>query len=624
MKDWVELRAGPLAMWFDPAWGSLRRVRLGDREVLRAIYGAVRDAHWGTVRPVISNVAIERRDEGFSVAFEADCRQGEIDFAWRGTITGQADGTVNFVFEGAARSAFRTNRVGLCVLHPVGECAGQPCVVHKTDGSAEETRFPYYISPEVVFRDVRAISHEVAAGMWAEVRLEGDVFETEDQRNWTDASFKTYSRPLDLPRPYELAPGQAVRQVATLTLRGQAEASRRSGPVEVAVGGRPAVQLPRIGLAVASHDQPLDPRERNRLKALALSHLRVELRLAEDDWPARLERAARQAEAIGAALEVALFVPEDQPDALLRALKTHARKLQPRVAWWFVLPEGERATTPPGLVPLARSYLETEDRQVLFGGGTNRYFTELNRARPPAEELDVVCYSFNPQVHTFDDDSLMETPEGQAWTVRTAQQFAQGRPIAISPITLRPRAGGSAPPGELPPQVDPRQATLFCAAWTVASVAALAASGAHSATFYETTGWLGVMETARGCPLPDKFPSKPATVFPVYHVLADLGEFARGEVVPVSVEDPLAVAVLAVQKRGRTRLLGANLTDLPQVLRLENIPAMASLLRLNDKNIRQASRAPEVFRAAAPEVLTGSGGVLELQLAPYEVVRLDF
>ncbi len=155
-------------------------------------------------------------------------------------------------------------------------------------------------------------------------------------------------------------------------------------------------------------------------------------------------------------------------------------------------------------------------------------------------------------------------------------------------------------------------------------MAALAASGAHSATYFETTGWLGVMETARGCPLPDRFPSKPATVFPVYHVLADLGEFARGEVVPVAFEDPLSVAVLAVQKRGKTRLLGANLTDLDQSLRLENIPPMASLVRLNEGNIRQASRAPEVFRAASPEVITASGGVLELQLAPYEVIRLDF
>jgi hypothetical protein len=32
-------------------------------------------------------------------------------------------------------------------------------------------------------------------------RMEGDTYETEDQRNWTDASYKTYVRPLPCPGP---------------------------------------------------------------------------------------------------------------------------------------------------------------------------------------------------------------------------------------------------------------------------------------------------------------------------------------------------------------------------------------------------------------------------------------
>ena len=38
--------------------------------------------------------------------------------------------------------------------------------------------------------------------------MEGDTWETEDHRNWTDASFKTYSRPLSLPYPYAIAKGE--------------------------------------------------------------------------------------------------------------------------------------------------------------------------------------------------------------------------------------------------------------------------------------------------------------------------------------------------------------------------------------------------------------------------------
>jgi hypothetical protein len=48
-----------------------------------------------------------------------------------------------------------------------------------------------------------------------------------------------------------------------------------------------------------------------------------------------------------------------------------------------------------------------------------------------------MVYSFNPQVHAFDDLSVMETLEAQVATVETAQGFCDG-PIHVGPITLRP------------------------------------------------------------------------------------------------------------------------------------------------------------------------------------------
>ena len=51
---------------------------------------------------------------------------------------------------------------------------------------------------------MRAITHSVRPGVRAECRMEGDTFEMEDQRNWSDASYKTYVRPLALPWPYML------------------------------------------------------------------------------------------------------------------------------------------------------------------------------------------------------------------------------------------------------------------------------------------------------------------------------------------------------------------------------------------------------------------------------------
>ena len=120
-----------------------------------------------------------------------------------------------------------------------------------------------------------------------------------------------------------------------------------------------------------------------------------------------------------------------------------------------------------------------------MGAGSDAYFTELNRERPPADALDFVSYSLNPQVHAFDDASLTETLEAQALTVKSARRFAAGKSVHVGPVTLQPRFNPNAtgpepepPPGELPAQVDPRQLSLLGAGWTLGSVKYLSAGGA--------------------------------------------------------------------------------------------------------------------------------------------------
>lgn len=623
MSDWIELRAGPLVMFFDPEWAMLRRIRLGEREVLRGIYAPVRDAGWGTVVPRVSNLSVEKDEAAFRLRFDVECRRGEIDFAWQGAIAGEADGSVSFTFKGVARSTFLRQRIGLCVLHPVKECVGKTCFVEKPDGRVEECRFPSTISPHQPFGDVRALTWEVLPGLSAYVRCEGDVFETEDQRNWTDGSFKTYCTPLALPRPVEVAAGTAVEQSVALRLEGSVPAEAalppEAGPVLLSVAPKASGALPRLGLGMASHGQPLSPREVLRLKALHLSHLRVELRPSETGWRDLFARAVGESVAIGAKLEAALFLSDAAAEEELRSVAEAVDSLQPRIEHWLIFPTGERAATPPGLVPLARRYLFG----ARVGGGTNRYFTELNRDRPKAGELDMAAYSFNPQVHTFDNASMVETFEGQRWTVLTARDFARSLPVAVGPVTLKPRSRAAAEPGELPPSVDPRQASLFGAAWTLGSLAALAGAGVHSVTYYETTGWLGVMETEQGSPLPERFPSRPGCVFPLYHVFDAFGEYAGGEVFPVVASDPLAVAGLLVRKAGKLRALVANLTDVPQEVAVTGLPDFVSLHPLDEANLVPSCRAPEVARMKTGQFATARRGEHRLKLPAYGLARID-
>ena len=194
LPEQMNLRAGPLSLVYEE--GDLRYIKLADQEILRRVYVAIRDSNWGTVLPTLSNVQMDVSRDSFRISYDVENREGDINFFWKGTITGDAQGMITFTMEGVARSTFPRNRIGFCILHPMRECAGQPCTVEKADGTAEDGAFPRQISPHQPFVDMRAISHQVIPGVWAKVRFEGDIFEMEDQRNWTDASYKTYCTPL--------------------------------------------------------------------------------------------------------------------------------------------------------------------------------------------------------------------------------------------------------------------------------------------------------------------------------------------------------------------------------------------------------------------------------------------
>ena len=637
----IKLNAGPLSLVFEA--GDLRYVALDDHEILRRVYIAVRDQMWGTVPPVLSNLQIIKSNSSFDITFDVDNKQADIDFFWRGKISGDAQGTIKFMMDGEARSNFMRSRIGFCVLHPP-QLRGVNCQIGHVSGKHETALFPSLIAPQRVadgqihpvypFADIRSLQYEIKPGVRAEIRFEGDVFEMEDQRNWTDASFKTYCTPLHLPFPVEVPKGTRVSQSITVTLKcgeGELPSVRQKpigSPISVELQGASGEQLlPQLGLGVASHGQQLSPVDFARMRALNLSHLRVELYLGDLHYEAKLQQAWEEAKEIGIGLEVAITVT-DHATAELTALRAAVDRIQPVVKSWLVFHEREEVSS-RALVISAQNCLSSYDARAEIGGGTNAYFTQINRNPLPLDVLGMVSYSINPQVHAFDEASLVETLETQAATVECARKLVGKAHLQISPVTLLPRlsvAGmGPAPvatPGQLPPQVDVRQMSLFGAGWTVGSLKYLAESGVDSLTYYETTGWRGVMETETGSPLPNMFRSRPGCVFPVYHIIADFGEFAGGNVIPTASSEKLCVESFAMQKNGKIRVLISNLTPESQRVVLHNVEGRVRVRQLDESNVIDAMCLAEEFRNNAGEgkVVTHP---LELFLRPFATVRID-
>ncbi len=622
------LRAGPLELILEE--GDLRYVRLGEQELVRRIYGAVRDANWGTVPGLLSNVVLQESADSFSLTYTCTHRQGGIHWVWEAEITGSASGEIRFVFAGEARSTFRRNRIGLCVLHPAA-FAGREVGVIRQDGSSGRIRFPDLIEPQQPvpgWENLRGLSWEVSPGVEAELEFSGDEFETEDQRNWIDASFKTFSTPLRLPFPVEVSAGTRVRQEVTLRLKGSSAPTPRpelSQWVEITVG-TDRHRLPSLGLMVATPVQPLTGRELSHLETLWLWHLRVDVRLAEPAWPVVLALAVEQAALLATPLELAVHLPRQGDAEALRALAARLGRSKCDVARILAFREGER-TTSPEVSERIREHLGF--LEVPIGAGTDGDFCQLNQNRPEAP-MEFVHWSMNPQVHATDLTSILETPEAIPAQIRTAQTLYPEVPVVVSPVTLKQRFNPVATttesgtiPDALPASVDPRQGSILTAGWTLAVVKALAESGVESVTLLETVGWRGVVEREQGSAWPEGTDAEPGQVFPVYHVLGWLTAFGNGEVVASRSSDPRRVESLVLSRKGQVCVLLFNLTPEPQTVRLRGLPALTHQNSVPWDSPAWKFQPETILRGAGRRLDPVSGDAREVQLEPYGFHQLQ-
>ena len=315
----------------------------------------------------------------------------------------------------------------------------------------------------------------------------------------------------------------------------------------------------------------------NLLKKMHLDHLRIDLLLSDVLFSDQITQATRLAKLLDLKLEIALFL-SGQAEKELEGLHRILEEQHPPVLAWMCYPTKEifQGGSPiHAVVEAARRFLFSYDSSIPFCAGTNTDLIFLKRSIPPLEQIQKLCFAINPQVHAFDNASLIETLEVQGDAVRSVRRLGGNLPVVVSPITLKPRFNPYATEavhilrsGELPAQVDVRQMSLFGAGWTLGSYKYVAEAGADSVTYYETHGWQGVMENRRGSLLPDIFHSFPNCVYPLYHILADIGEFSGGRLLPVQSSNVLMINGILLRKENRERMILANHTAQPQSIHI--------------------------------------------------------
>lgn len=584
----AKLCAGKLTMQYEN--GNLRYISLGKHEIIRMIYSAVRDKSWLTIPPVLFNEKVNILSDSFIIKYSCQYQQNEIDFVANYVIEGKADNSLTIEMDGIALNSFLKNRIGFCVHHPIESLAGEACTIIHSSNSSENYFFPKFISPHQPFKDISAMKWKPSEDISAELKFSGEVFETEDQRNWTDASYKTYCTPLGFPYPVLIEKGEKVYQKVELNVISTIDDAITTTDIfTVQVLTNESYSFPSIGIGHSTRKGPLHLRESQLIKKIPFDHYRTDIYLFEENWMQEAFDSLQQANSIGYPLELAIFFDDSAANQTIGFIKW-AKSNNLKIKLITIFHKTEQST-PDRLIDEALIPLRIAFPNILIGAGTNANFAQLNRSRPKTNLPDYLTFSIHPQEHAFDNASLVENLMAQKYAVESAQQFSGGKGIHVSPVTMQRRFNANidnfeqpANGSECPSQIDNRLMSLFGASWTLGSIKYLSESGPDSITYYETVGERGVIQGNLQSSWPKNFESVPGMVFPVYHLFSFLLKQKNARVIKSISSAPLATEAFVLLNGNKLSLIVVSFKSYEIKVRINGIEGTVDCLVLDENN----------------------------------------
>lgn len=577
-----KLKSGDLSLLYKE--GEIRQVCLGKIQVLNAIYAAVRDQNWTTVPFKVREESINTAENGFCITLTIDYFLDKISYAAWMSIEAK-DNKLEVNYKGEAENSFLRNRIGLCILHPINECRAKSVLITHPDGSQTEDRFPELISPHQPFFNISGMQWKPLEGIDASLSFEGEIFEAEDQRNWTDASYKTYCTPLDLPFPVQVKKGEQEHQAVTLVVKyapNFLKASAHSDKRTLSFHSDNSSPLPGLGIGRTSETEPLSKKESGMLRTLPFHHYRVDLHLNKEVWKEIYHAAATEQAQLAWPLELAIHFgtnPDHELEAFLEQYRQQPVKIRQ------VLVFDQDFLTNSELLKKVVPGIKAVIKDVSVGGGTDANFAELNRNSPDPEHLDFLCYSICPQLHAFDNLSLMENLEAQADSVESALNLLD-KPVSISYITLKQRFNAVATDdgdvSQAKPESDPRQHSSFIAGWTLSSIRNLALAGAASLTYFETVGPRGILSRQDSAELHS----------PLFQLFKEVLKDSQIQVISTKSSHPMEFDCLALQGQSENKLLLTNYTETELTIEMSGIPGLPRKISLKPSEITKITYTP--------------------------------
>lgn len=570
---------------FDLARAAVRNVRYKNVQIIDLLYTAIRPWDWSTLDPDQHSEDVKVTGDICIITIK-DLFAGALDASTEITISKDNKFTVAYELRGLAE--YSVNRWGICFCLNSADWMGSAV---KSQGN--QYQLPAAISPQRVVDGVTQGLFPASNEMLftapdqrsIKVVSTGKVLEAEDQRNWTDNTYKIYSGSLSEPRPFVTSAGSLWQQSVTFEI----------GPPNkpVADGSKIIVKeidsLPSIGLQFNTDSLlPLDVLN-TALFLLDIDHIRIN----EESLTAQ---KINTVSTNGLIVEAALL-SSHSGDKLHHEIE-HLNKQIPAGSRILIQREG-REIVEFGDLPKNQSLSS-------FIPGTDAYLVDLHRNR--YEFGESISYSMVPTVHSSDIETIFKTLYTQRESIQFAQEFL-AKQVLVSPITFSTRGNpetGHAREQRINfanPEMALRIRTIEGAAWTLGSIFALASAGAYSGTWHELFGEFGII-----------YPDGDAIKFsPTFHVLAALGAHHAHE---ITIATSLDNSWVAFENREAKKIVVASLRPWAIEITANVLAGYETIQSLRASECDKASQIMDWWSYAETTPIIGG---LPLTLAPFEI-----
>jgi len=416
----------------------------------------------------------------------------------------------------------------------------------------------------------------------------GKVLEAEDQRNWTDNTYKIYSGSLAEPRPFVLEKGMIWQQSVEFEVTPPVVAK----PDGAKIIAKEIAALPRIG--VQFNSEPLLPSDdlEKALFILDIDHIRVN----EESLTAQKIATVSKS---GLTLEAALLSSNEGAE-----LSREVEHLSARV------PAGSRLLIHrQGRQIVQESDLPKNETLNSYIPGSDAYLVDLHRQK--FEFGGAVSYSMVPTVHSTDPETIFKTLYTQKESIEFAKKFVAPQ-VSVSPITFSTR--GNPETGHFrenrinfaQPAMAEQIKELSAAAWTLGSVFALASAGAYSGTWHELFGEFGVIYNEGSA----------IRFSPTFHALSALGAHHAHE---ITIATSLDSSWVAFEDRESRKMVVASQRPWTVEITPKVLAGYKSIQSLHADECEKASQIMDWWSYAEINPLLGD---IPLSIAPFEILLL--